>query len=391
MPTLNKLSVYFFIAMELRDITKEKNLKGKRVLLRLDLNVPIEDGKITNDFRIKKNGGVISYLQKQGAKTIVITHLGKDGKESLSPIADYFCERLKNFEFCATAVIGSDIINKTKAMKEGDILMLENLRKNPGEKENDPGFAEDLSLLGDIYVNEAFAVSHREHASIVRVPHCLPSYVGPVFLEEIEGLGKVLAPAPPFYVILGGAKISTKLPLVEKFIDVAENIFLYGALAHDVLHAKGYEIGESLVDKGVDVSHLLDNEKVILPTDVVVTNKKEGRSIKPIDKVTQEDIIFDEGPESVLKIKEKVKEAETILWNGPLGNFEAGFTQATEDVAMLISALPSFTVVGGGDTVAAIQKLGLDEKFAFMSTGGGAMLDYLAKGTLPGIDALQGK
>jgi len=376
--------------MKLREITKEKNLRGKRVLLRLDINVPIEDGEITNDFRIKKNSEVISYLQKEGAKIIIISHLGKDGKESLEPVAEYFCEIFNNFEFCATAVIGRDVINKTKQMNDGDILMLENLRKNPGEKENDPGFAEDLSLLGDIYVNEAFAVSHREHASIVRLPYCLPSYVGPVFLEEINGLGKVLAPTPPFYVILGGAKISTKLPLVEKFISVAENIFLYGALAHDVLHAKGYEVGKSLVDKGVNVNpQLLTHEKIILPTDVVVTNKKEGRSIKNINNVKKDDIIFDEGPESILKIKKTISDAETILWNGPIGNFEEGYVQGTEDVAMIVSGMKAFSVVGGGDTIAAIENLGLQDKFSFMSTGGGAMLEYLARGTLAGIDALE--
>ncbi|MAZ40633.1 phosphoglycerate kinase [bacterium] len=377
--------------MELRDITKEKDLKGKRVLLRLDLNVPLEDGKIANDFRIRKNGRVISYLHKVGARTVIIAHLGKDGRESLAPVASYLQKKYLHLEFLPTAVVGAEVIQKTKEMNDGDIIMLDNLRKNPGEKENDPGFAEDLSLLGDIYVNEAFAVSHREHASIVRLPHCLPSYVGPVFLEELEGLGKALAPTPPFYVVLGGAKISTKLPIVEKFIGVADNIFLYGALAHDVLYAKGYEIGDSLVDKGIDVSHIVDNKKIILPIDVVVTNKKEGRSIKPIEEVSKGDIIFDEGPESILKIKNTLKEAATVLWNGPLGNFEAGFTQATEDAAMIISDLDAFSVVGGGDTIAAIQKLGLNEKFSFISTGGGAMLEYLAKGTLAGIDALEGR
>jgi len=373
---------------ELKDITKEKGLRGKRVLLRLDLNVPIEDGKIINDFRIKKSRKVISFLHEQGTKTIIISHLGDDDSKSLRPVAEYLQKEFPSLEFVPEVFVDASVIKKTKDMKEGGILMLENLRKNPGEKENNPEFAQDLSLLGDIYVNEAFAVSHREHASIICVPYCMESFIGPVFKAEIEGLGKVLSPLPPLYLILGGSKISTKLPLVEKFIDVAENIFLYGALAHDILHAKGYEIGESLVDKGINIGHLVNNKKIVVPIDVVVTNKKDGRSIKKIEEINKDDIIYDAGPESIVAIKMATKNAQTILWNGPLGNCENGYVQGTEDVAMIISHLPAFTVVGGGDTIAAIQKLGLDEKFSFLSTGGGAMLEYLAKGTLAGINAL---
>jgi len=376
---------------DLRCITNAKDLRGKRVLIRLDVNVPIKNSVVTNDFRLKKNEGTLYFLQKSGAKIIIIGHVGKDGTASIAPVFNYMKSKFPKLVFVKKSTVDIELVKQTKEIPDGGMMILENLRKNPGEISNDPAFAQDLSLLCDIYVNEAFSVSHRRHASISHLPHFTQSFAGPLFVEEVDGLYRAVAPEPPFYLILGGAKMATKLPLVTKFIDVAESVFVYGALAHDIFKAKGFEIGDSVHDGDINVKGLIDNKKIILPSDMVVTNEKNGRSIKKISEIKKGDIIYDAGPESIIAVKNQIKNAATILWNGPLGNFEEGYVQGTEDLAMIVADSDAFSVVGGGDTVAAIEKLGLIGKFGFVSTGGGAMLEYLAKGTLVGIDALVGR
>lgn len=370
---------------------KDIDVKGKRVLIRLDLNVPTQDSEVLNAFRIKKQLPTLKFLQDQGARIIGISHISHATKKdmiSLKPVYEYLKNELLNVSFFEGKEIGAETIEQSKQLANGHMLLLENLRFNKGEEGNDEAFAKELSELGDIYVNEAFSASHREHASIVGVPQHLPHYAGLLLQTEIENLSKAFSPEQPFYMILGGAKFSTKLPLVEKFLDSAEKIFVCGALAHDFYVAQGLEVGKSLVDQDVNIEHLLDNEKISLPTDVVVQTTA-GKETKNIVDVSSEDVIFDAGPQYVDTIINTLSDAKFILWNGPLGNYEYGFKEGTETLAKGIAHLGAFSIVGGGDTVASIEEYNIEDKFGFVSTGGGAMLEFLANGTLPGLEALK--
>jgi len=361
-----------------------KDLMGRKVILRLDLNVPIADGKVFDDFRLRKILPTIEYLRTAGVRVIAISHLGR-AAESLQPVADYF----KNFfptEFIPTLAAAAAAIESTPV---GAVFLLENLRREAGEEANDSHFAAQLAKLGDFYVNEAFASSHRAHASIVGLPRLLPHAAGPIFTDEVKNLSRVFEPEQPFVVILGGAKFETKLPLVEKLIDLADSIFVYGALAHAFFKELGYELGESLVDRDtVPARAFLHHPKIILPVDVRVRNG-DRVFIKPPDHLIPSDNILDVGLVSIEKLLPPIAAARFILWNGPLGNFEQGFEGSTEAAAKLISSSNATTIVGGGDTIAAIRSLNLLDQFDFVSTGGGAMLDFIATGTSPGIEALQ--
>jgi len=252
--------------------------------------------------------------------------------------------------------------------------LLENLRNNPGEEGNAAKFARALAAKADLYVNEAFSVSHREHASIVRVPKLLSSFVGLEFLLEIQELSKAFYPKKPFLFILGGAKFDTKLPLLEKFSHIADRIFVGGALANNFFKEQGKDIGDSLVSEGdFGLKALLDTGKIILPEDTIV---KDGR-------------ILDAGPIAIENLKPLISAAKLVLWNGPLGNYEKGYKTSTLALAKMISEFGGESIIGGGDTLAAIHELNILDKFSFVSTGGGAMLDFLATGTLPGIEALK--
>lgn len=370
----------------MRSIREEKDIKGKRVLVRVDFNVPIKESAVANDFRIKKMLPAVNYLREAGARLVLASHIGSDGAQSLLPVYEYLQKELSDIRFAES--IDEHARKQTETLGEGEVLLLENLRRDAGEEANDEAFAKLLASLGDIYVNEAFSSSHRSHASIVGAPKHLPAYAGLLFEREVEMLSKALEPERPFFLILGGAKIETKMPLVEKFLSVAENIFVYGALAHDIYRARGYEIGRSLHSKDADVVHLLENEKIVVPTDVVVANEAGEVSVKEPDQVRPDEIIWDAGPLSVNLVRERIAEAKFVLWNGPIGNFEKGFPGGTEHLAEVVAESPAFSVVGGGDTIAAISKLNIEEKFGFVSTGGGAMLSFLGSGTLPGIEAL---
>ncbi len=364
-------------------------LEGVRVLMRVDFNVPIEDGKVVDDFRIRAAIPAIRFLQSKGAKVILMSHLeSSDGSNpTLAPAA-------KSLEANGVRAIFIQDYKKARDtieidMKAGDCALLENLRFFDGEKANDAAFAKELASLGDIYVNEAFSVSHREHASIVGVPKLMPSYAGLQFEKEIEHLSLAFKPSHPFAFILGGAKFETKLPLITKFLPSADAIFVGGALASDLLKAKGYEVGMSLVSKVPgDLLGLLKNEKVLLPLDIVTGDK----AVKASNSLAAADTNMDMGPQTLDMLKEKIGSAKFILWNGPLGMYEKGFTEGTTALAKVIADATSngaTSIVGGGDTLAAIAELGIEERFTFVSTGGGAMLDFLAKGTLPGIEALE--
>jgi phosphoglycerate kinase len=274
-------------------------------------------------------------------------------------------------------------------MQDGDVLMLENLRLDPGEKANDPEFAKKLAAYGDLYVNDAFSVSHRKHASLVGVPKLLPSYFGLQFLKEVENLSKAFTPTHPFLFILGGAKFDTKLPLIEKYLAKADHVIVVGALANNVYKTRGYEVGTSLVSLGeFGIEAMLPNPKFVVPCDVTIKKPDGSLSLKSADKVELDEYIGDVGPETISTIEGLVIDASLIVWNGPLGNYEAGFFDKTEQLAQIIADSKATTIVGGGDTLASIEKLGLMDKFTFVSTAGGAMLDFLVNETLPAIGAL---
>ncbi|MEK7143342.1 MAG: phosphoglycerate kinase, partial [Patescibacteria group bacterium] len=303
-----------------------KNLKGKRVLLRLDLNVPMEGTRILDNTRIKKVLPTLLYLRKAGARTIVISHLGKDGTHSLKEAARILGKHIP-LGFMPK-VSGRDVEERVAGMKNGSILVLENLRREKGETENSNLFALSLSRLGDVYVNDAFSESHRKYASIVSLPKFLPSYAGLLFEKEMKELSLVLAPKRPFLFILGGAKISTKLPLIKKYLKIADNVFVGGAVQNSFFKALGYEIGKSLKDDcGEDLIKLSRHKNLILPVDVLV-NKGAARRI---DEVKKGDTIRDIGPQSLSTLLSLIAKEKEILFNGPLGNYELGFDETTKE------------------------------------------------------------
>jgi phosphoglycerate kinase len=355
------------------------------VLVRLDFNVPIEAGKVVDDYRIKKSLPTINFLIKKNAKIVIISHI--EGKaDTLKPVFEYLKNIYPGISFCEDCLeSGEEVV---KNLKGGGIVLCENLRLYDGEKKNDAEFSKKLAALGKYYVNDAFSVSHRKHASVVGVAKLLPGFVGLQFEEEIKNLSKCFNPPHPFVFILGGAKFDTKLPLVQKFLDIADVIFIGGALANDFFKAKGYEVGKSLISEtDLNLQDYLNNKKIVLPVDVVVTTGESKETKKPED-VLATDCILDAGEQTIEMLKMHLLKAKCILWNGPLGNYEKGFTEPTLELARLISLTDSLSVVGGGDTLAAIAELKLEDKFSFISTGGGAMLDYLANESIPGLDVL---
>jgi phosphoglycerate kinase len=358
----------------MRSIKQIGDVAGKKVVVRVDFNVPIKDGVVEDDFRIKKALPTLEFLLEKGAKLVLLTHLGKDGSASLEPVIKRFWEIAK--------------------FEKDKIEFFENLRKNAGEEKNDPVFAKSLSSLGDFYVNDAFPVSHRAHASVVGITKYLPSYAGFQLEEEVENLSQAFKnPKHPFLFILGGAKFSTKMPLIEKYLELADHVFIGGALSNDFLKAKGYEVGKSLVDEsGYGLEKILKNEKLITPSDVVV---KSGDKLinKKVNEVGKDDIILDIGSNTVANLAGIIKKAKFILWNGPLGKYEDDGDKATKQVLEFVLESKAQIIIGGGDIVSVLSSLEPKsynlKTNLFVSTGGGATLDLLANGTLPGIKALE--
>jgi phosphoglycerate kinase len=373
----------------LSDLTAE-DLKGKYVLLRLDLNVPIIDREVTDTFRLDKVIDTVDYLRQNGARTIIISHI-ESGDKTLVPVWHY----LNGFfplEFSPT-YFTAEAIDKVSKLEDKGVILFENLRVNPGEKENDEEFAKKLSQMAEIYVNDAFAVSHRKHASIVGVPKFLPSYAGLLMKQEVEHLGKAFNPNKPFLFVLGGAKFETKMPLITKFINKADKIFLAGALANNIFKERGLELGTSLVSEvTADLRGISNSDKVVTPVDITVTNSKGEVINRKPNELQKDECIVDVGHDTVKQLEALVANSKTILWNGPLGNYELGFQDKTEVLAKMVAdkTLGDVeSIVGGGDTIASINRLGLNDKFTFISTGGGAMLDYLVNETLPGLEVLK--
>ena len=356
--------------MKLRTLKNLRNFRGKKVLFRVDFNVPMERGRILDDFRLKRAMPTIKFLKKGGAKIILLSHLTKGRAKSLRPVAE-----LLKIPF-GGEILSSRGIEKISQMKDGKLILFENIRHYPEEEKNSLKFAKELAFLGDIFVNDAFSAAHRRHSTIVGIPKYLPSFAGLLMEEEFENLSTAFKPSHPFLLVLGGIKFKTKLGVLARFVRIADKIFIGGALANNFFLAKGEKIGSSIIDKSVDIKKYVNNRKIILPLDV---RKSRG-------------MILDCGPQTIKMLSEVIAGSKFILWNGPVGDFERkGFEKGTEELARLIAASSARTIIGGGDTIAAVRQAGGDrllKKFSFVSTGGGAMLEFLAKGTLPGIEAL---
>lgn len=372
------------------DRLSARNLAGQKVLVRVDFNVPFAGGRILDDFRIEKTLPLIKWLARYRARVILISHLERNGvAPSFGALYGDIGKRLPGLKF-ARAVIGKKVETAVKELKNGEVLLLDNLRRHPGEERNDAVFAKSLALLADLYVNEAFGASHRQHASIVGIPKYLPAYAGLLFREEISHLREAFYPARPFLFIVGGNKISTKIALLDKFLLKADAVFIGGAMANAVFRGAGYNIGRSYFEKGNEriIKKLSRSSKTLLPKDVAVFRNGQIKNVSP-QAVRSGDTICDIGRESVTELARIISSAKFVLWNGPLGYMEKGYKKGTRDLAKALAASKARVIIGGGDTVAAVEQFGLLDKFYFVSTGGGAMLDFLAKGTLPGIKALK--
>ena len=370
--------------MNIRSIADAGDIRGMTVLVRAALNVPVAKGAVTDGFRLEKALPVIRALMGMGAHIVLISHMS-DATGSLKPVFEYLKKRIPLSY--VNDVVGPAARAAVHALKDGEVLMLENLRWQKGEETNDEHFARELASLGDIFVNDDFTVAHRRHAGVVGITKFLPSYAGPQFLAEINGIAPALDPRSPSLAIVGGAKFVTKEPLLKTLLKKYDRVMVGGALANDFLAAKGYEVGRSVVSRLPGVSDLLKNSKLIVPEDVIVAGPDPGT--KRASAVTPGDTIYDVGPASIAALDPLIEKARFVLWNGPMGYFEGGYTQGTEDLARRIAAVRGDSVVGGGDTLAAIQRLELEKRFSFVSTAGGAMLKFIADGTLPGIEAFE--
>lgn len=377
--------------MKCIDELSEAELRGKRVLVRADFNVPLSaDGEVGDVFRLKQGWESVQYLSRRGAKVIIISHIGRDPEESLEPVA----RALQNFGQISFVpdLFGAAAHGACEAMRDGDILLLENLRRDPRETENAPAMGAELAGLADIYVNDAFAAAHRAHASIVAVAGLLPHYAGLLMRNEVRELTKALNPEHPSFAILGGAKFETKAPLIKTLLSNYDHLFITGALANDVFKARGLPVGRSLISKELPTQDILSDPHFVVPVDVTVEKSDKQAKTKKPEAVEPDDKIVDIGPDSVQHVAAMIAEARFILWNGPTGLYEGGYVSYTRAIAELVAHAVergAQAVIGGGDTIAAIEASGLSQEgLGFLSTGGGAMLEYLLKGTLPGIEAL---
>ena len=371
---------------KLPSVKNIEGLEGKRVLLRASLNVPVESGEVKNSFRVQRALPTIKFLSEAGARVVVIAHLGKGEADSLEPVYRHLQSNL-NIKWCPE-VTGPVVKTAVDQLEAGGVLLLENLRSDAREKENDTGFAEELAALAEVFVNDAFAASHREHASLVKLPTLLPSYFGFNFIHEYEALSRAVNPPQPALFILGGSKFETKLPLVKEYAKRYSHVFVGGAHANDLFRAQGFEIGQSMVsNSNLEVAGLLEKENILLPVDVTVSGPNGTRLTTP-EQVKDDEKILDAGPRTIVLLSEHIKASKLTLWNGPLGSYEEGFAKHTEDLAKVLAEHASYAIVGGGDTVASIQHLDIEDKFSFISTAGGAMLYFLEHGTLPAIEVV---
>lgn len=389
---------------------KDFDFKNKKVLLRCDFNVPMKNGKITDENRIISSLPTINYLLENGAKVILMSHLGRPKGEpkeefSLKPVAERLTELLKNKVIFPgdNMVVSQSVKDQVDKMESGDILLLENTRFRIEEEKNGDNFAKELASLGDIFINDAFGTSHRAHASNVGVSKYLPSAVGFLVEKEIDVMGRALsAPEKPFIAILGGAKVSDKIGVIENLINIVDTIIVGGGMAYTFLKAKGYEIGKSILEEDkIDLAkELLEKAKdknidLILPVDTIVAkefkNDTEFKTVK-VDNIPKDMMGVDIGEETIELFSNIIRTGKTIVWNGPMGVFEMeNFARGTNEIAKAMSESDGITIVGGGDSASAVEKSGYGDKITHISTGGGASLELLEGKILPGIDAIENK
>jgi phosphoglycerate kinase len=385
------------------------DVNGKRVLLRVDLNVPMESGKVTDLTRIERVAPTITELAGKGAKVILLAHFGRpkgrDPKESLKPVAAVVSQVIKRPVAFAEDCVGDTAETAVAAMKNGDVLCLENTRFHSEEEKNDKGFVDQLAKLGDIWVNDAFSAAHRAHASTEGLGHKLPAYAGRTMQAELEALDKALgAPTKPVIAIVGGAKVSTKLNLLENLVSKVDALVIGGGMANTFLHAQGVKVGKSLAERDLASTVLRIVEKatkancaIILPVDAVVAYHFEANAPSHaygLDAIPNDGMILDVGPQSIERIKAAMDDAATLVWNGPVGAFELtpfdkGTVAAAKYAAERTKAGKLISVAGGGDTVAALNQAGVAEKFTYVSTAGGAFLEWMEGKPLPGVEVLK--
>ena len=379
-------------------------MAGKRVLVRVDFNVPIEDGRIVDDTRIREALPTIRNLVERSARVILITHLGRpdgqvDDAYRTMPLAQRLAELMgrpvRHLEDC----IGPSVQSAVKAMRDGEIVMLENVRFHPGETKNDAVFAKELAALGELYVNDAFGTAHRAHASTVGIAQFLPAVAGLLMEREITTLGRIMTDPPhPLVAIIGGSKISTKIGVLRSLLQRVDRLCIGGAMACTFLKAKGLEMGRSLVeDDQLEVARSLlsSGATLVLPLDAVVAREaRSGVPVKtvPVDAVPTDMKVLDVGPMTVERFLQTCDGAAAVVWNGPLGVYEVPpFDHGTDALAQGLAGSDAQTIIGGGDLVAALQKQHLAERMSFVSTGGGATLEFLEGKILPGIAVLRNK
>jgi phosphoglycerate kinase len=384
---------------------RDLDVRDKRVLVRVDFNVPVKDGEVTDDTRIRRALPTIRYLLGEGARPVLISHLGRpkgepDPKYAMDPVAARLRELLGEPVEKVDAAVGPEVVEALDDWDGRGVVLLENSRFYPGETSNDPGLSDQLAALADVYVDDAFGAAHRAHATTVGVPERMPAAAGLLMEEEIDYLDKVLEnPERPFVAILGGAKVSDKLGVIESLLGMADTLLIGGAMGFTFFRALGYETGDSLVEEDYleEAKRLMEEagDRLVLPVDVVVAGAmEEGAESETVavDGIPSGKMGLDIGPETVALFEGHISGASTIFWNGPMGVFEIdAFAKGTEGVARAVAQSGATSVVGGGDSVAAVNKLGLEDRMSHISTGGGASLEYVEGKELPGIAVLPDK
>ena len=384
---------------------RDVDLKGKRVLMRVDFNVPMEAGKVTDDKRIRASLPTIKYVLEQGASLVLMSHLGRpkggfDPEFSLKAAAEVLSGLLGKPVAMAPDCVGPEVEKMAKALKPGEVLMLENTRFHPEEEKNDMDLARKMASLGDVYVNDAFGSAHRAHSSTEGVAHFLPAVSGFLMEQELEYLGRATAnPEHPYIAILGGAKISDKILVVENLLTKCDKLIIGGGMANTFLAAKGLNMQDSLVEAGSEdmAKSILakSGKQIILPVDAVIADKFAADAISQtvsVDKIPAGWRMLDVGPKTLELYKETLKGAKLIVWNGPVGVFEMPrFSEGTFALARMLAESGATTVIGGGDSASAVKKAGVASKMTHVSTGGGASLEFLEGKELPGVAALLNK
>lgn len=373
--------------MKCIDELSPSELLGKRVLVRAGLDVPLsESGDVADSFRLQRAAKTLLYLSTVGARVVVISHIGRAG-DSLAPVAEAM-QRFVQMTFVPD-VVGRYAHDAVHAMKEGEILLLENLRRDAREEANDEGFARALAELGEIYVDDAFSNAHRAHASMVGVAKYLPHYAGFLVQDEVRALTAARTPNTPSLAIIGGAKFETKEPLIEALLDTYDTVFVCGALANDILKARGLPVGRSVISNAPPQAHIVSHPRLLVSSDVMVERPDGQAFAKSAQEVLPDERIVDFGPDTFAELAPVIAKAKSVLWNGPSGVYEEGYVSWTHAIAEAIAESGTHSVIGGNNTIAAIHSSGVaEDRFTFLSTGGGAMVEFLLKGTLPAIEAL---